>query len=158
MLEPITVIHADEIIGVLSDPVLYEFTGGAPLELAELRLRYESQSRGYSLDESERWWNWLVRETASGEAAGYVQATMTVVDRVIDVAWVVGTKYQRRGYAKEASAAMVGWLRANLDRGGAMTFTAHVLPDHQASNAVARSLGLRPSETIIAGEVRWVST
>jgi hypothetical protein len=36
-------------------------------------------------------------------------------------------------------------------------FTANIHPDHAASQGVARSLGLRPSESVLDGEVCWRS-
>ena len=46
---------------------------------------------------------------------------------------------------------MVAWLRDH----GVDTVVAHVHPDNAASAAVAGALGLRPTETIVDGEVRW---
>jgi hypothetical protein len=39
-LVPLRVEHAAEMAGVLSDPALHTFIGGAPLSAAELRERY----------------------------------------------------------------------------------------------------------------------
>lgn len=72
-------------------------------------------------------------------------------DAVADVAWVIAAPDQRRGYAREAAAAMVGRLR----RHGARVVNAYVRPQHEASMAVARSLGLHRTETMVDGEVRW---
>jgi RimJ/RimL family protein N-acetyltransferase len=65
---------------------------------------------------------------------------------------VIAAARQGRGYAKEAAAAMVAWLEQQSVRG----FVAHIYPDHAASNRVARHLGLRPTNVMEDGEVRWV--
>jgi RimJ/RimL family protein N-acetyltransferase len=82
-----------------------------------------------------------------------VQATVTERDRALtaEIAWVIGTGQQRQGFAREAALAMVAWLREQ----GVTTFVAHVHPQHEASKAVARALGLAPTEAVVDGEVRW---
>ncbi|RII97089.1 GNAT family N-acetyltransferase, partial [Clavibacter michiganensis subsp. insidiosus] len=48
---------------------------------------------------------------------------------------------------------MVEWLR----EGGVGIVRAHIHPDHAASAAVARRLGLAPTDERVDGEVRWES-
>ena len=155
VLEPLRVAHADEMAGVLDDPALHTFTGGEPATPEQLRSRYAKQVVGHSADGCEQWLNWVARDRTSGAAVGYVQATVTEHDgqRSADVAWVVGVPHQGHGYASEAAKLMVGWLREQ----GVAAVTAHVHPDHPASNSVARRLGLRPTDTTVDGEVRWTS-
>jgi RimJ/RimL family protein N-acetyltransferase len=85
-----------------------------------------------------------------------VQATVfDEATRVVaEVAWVIATTYQGKGFATEASQAMVAWLRAN----GVDRVVAHIHPHHEASIAVARSLGLHPTDTVLNGETRWEGT
>jgi RimJ/RimL family protein N-acetyltransferase len=71
-----------------------------------------------------------------------------------EVAWVIGTPYQGLGHATEAAVTMVTWLRSQAPVG----VVAHVHPEHAASSAVARSIGLTPSTTLVDGEVEWVDT
>jgi RimJ/RimL family protein N-acetyltransferase len=154
-LEPLRVEHAGEMADVLADPGLYRYVGGAPPSAAQLEARYARQVVGRSPDERHGWLNWTVRERA-GAAVGTVQATLTVIDgqTEAEIAWVIGSAYQRRGYATEAAGAMVQWLRSRA----ATTIVAHIHPDHQASMAVARHLGLGATDSIVGGETRWVST
>ncbi len=99
--------------------------------------------------------NWVVRETATGRATGFVQATLTGDEELVaDVAWVVGVEHQGNGIATEAAGAMVAWL-AGL---GTVRVQADIHPDNAGSNAVARRLGLGPTATVVDGEVRWVRT
>ena len=150
-LVPLTVADADEMVGVLSGPALYAFTGGAPPGLDELRARYARQAAG-SPDGREEWRNWVLRLEPGGEAVGYVQATITGEGRRAEIAWVVGLRWQGRGYATEAARALVGWLDAR----GVAVIQAHIHPEHAASAAVARRAGLRPSGVIEDGEQLWL--
>jgi RimJ/RimL family protein N-acetyltransferase len=150
VLEPLLVGHADELVLVLRDPELHRFVGGEPLGVDALRERFALLVRGHSADGGEEWFNWVVRE-AGGVAVGTVQATVTRGGRTAEVAWVIGTAWQGRGYAGEAARALVGWLVA----GGVLEVVAHVHPDHVASEGVARRAGLVPTETFLDGERRW---
>jgi len=140
---------------VLADPALYTFTGGEPPSAAELRRRYDVQATGRSPDATERWLNWIVRRRAEGDAIGYVQATAGVQPgAAVDVAWVIGTRWQGRGFAGEAAAAMADWLVAS----GFGAITAHIHPDHAASAAVARRIRLEPTGEVEDGERVWRRT
>lgn len=150
VLEPLAVEHAGELVHVLGDPALHTFVGGAPLSLEELRGRYERLVVGHSADGSEEWFNWVVRGPG-GAAVGTVQATVTDGGTKAEIAWVIGTPWQGRGYASEAARALVGWLTA----GGVVDVAAHVHPEHAASEAVARRAGLSPTGTFHDGERRW---
>ncbi|UKF80366.1 GNAT family N-acetyltransferase [Clavibacter californiensis] len=157
-LEPLVVAHAREMVTVLADPALYRFTGGEPPSPAALEVRFARQAAGRSPDGSARWLVWILRERASGRAAGFVQATVTGDGdgdgaRVAEVAWLVGTAAQGSGAAVECAAAMVAWLRQD----GIGIVRANIHPDHAASAAVARRLGLTATDERVDGEVRWES-
>lgn len=146
-LLPLRVEHAEEMAVVLADPALHAFTGDAPLPVAELRARYQRQVAG-SPDPAEAWGNWVIRLDAEGALTGYVQATATA-DQA-EIAWVVGTPWQRRGIAKEAAQGLVAALTG--------TVLAHIHPDHRASEEVAAAAGLAPTEQWQDGERRWELT
>lgn len=148
-LEPLRVEHAEEMAPALGDPALHEFIGGEPATVEELRERYRRQVVGHSPDGTEGWLNWVVRHRASGAPVGTVQATLT--GDGAEVAWVIATTHQRRGYAGEAATAMAEWLR----RRGVRVLTAYVHPEHRASARVAERLGLAATEQQVDGEVRW---
>ena len=139
------------MVAVLADPALYRFTGGKPPTPVDLERRYRAQVAGRSPDGTETWRNWIVRLRDGGAAVGFVQATLTDADTTADVAWVIGTPWQGRGYATEAAGAMV----AHLVAGGVRTVTAHVHPDHAASESVAARIGLRPTGEVEDGERLW---
>lgn len=152
-LEPLRVEHAGEMVEVLSAPALYEYIGGRPPSLEQLRARYTRQAVGHSPDGREGWLNWIARERETGIAVGTVKATLTNggAGRTAELAWVIGAAHQRRGYATEAAAAMVEWLRAK----GIDTVTAHIHPAHTASMGVATHLGLTATDVAEDGETRW---
>ena len=156
-LDHLAVSDAAEMTGVLADPGLYRFIGGEPPSLPDLERRYASQVLGRSPDGTETWRNWIVRlrdadENGARDAAvGYVQATLTCHDRAADVAWLIGVRWQGRGYATEAARTMVSHLVAD----GVRTVTAHVHPDHAASEQVAVRIGLRPTDELEDDERVW---
>jgi RimJ/RimL family protein N-acetyltransferase len=146
VLTPLDVADADEMVDVLSDPDLYAFTGGEPPSLDQLQVQYRHQTAG-SPRADEEWHNWIVR--LEGISVGFVQATVS--RGAADLAWVVGTPWQGKGYATESSRAMRDWL-VGL---GVSTFFAHIHTDHAASEAVAAKLGMRPTGRIDDGEMIW---
>jgi RimJ/RimL family protein N-acetyltransferase len=147
-LLPLQVGYAEAMAKVLSDPQLYAFIGGEPATAEALAARYERQTAG-SPDPSESWLNWVISSLESDALVGYVQAT--VVADTAEIAWVVGTTWQGRGYAKEAAQGLVDWLAAQ----GARTVVAHVHPDHRASALVAAAAGLTCTDQLQDGEYRW---
>jgi RimJ/RimL family protein N-acetyltransferase len=149
ILEPLRVEHADELAPALDDLRLHEFIGGQPATADELRRRYALQAVGHSPDGRQGWLNWIARHRQTGAPVGTVQATLN--PGVAEVAWVIGVAHQRQGYAREAAAALAGWLRAL----GGYTLIAHIHPEHHASIAVAKRIGLRPSDVMVDGERRW---
>jgi RimJ/RimL family protein N-acetyltransferase len=80
-----------------------------------------------------------------------VQATIRDAGRTAHVAWVIGVDWQRQGFASEAAAALVEWLRA----GGVDEVVAHIHPDHAASATVATRAGLQPTDDLVDGELVW---
>jgi RimJ/RimL family protein N-acetyltransferase len=154
-LEPLRLDHAREMAHVLDDPALYRYTGGSPPSEEELSARYARQSSGVSPDGRQGWLNWVLRLRSDGGAVGIVQCTLTEQGDAVnaDLAWVVGIHHQGAGVATEAAVAMIGWLRGL----GIAAFTAHIHPDHAASAAVARRLGLAQTPLVERGETRWAT-
>jgi RimJ/RimL family protein N-acetyltransferase len=145
-LLPLRVEYAVPMADVLSDPSLYTFTGGEPPTVEALEARYRRQLAGPD-HADERWLNWVVRY--DDELIGYVQATVNA--STAEIAWVIGTDWQGRGFAKEAAQGLVTWLRAqNISR-----IIAHVHPDHTASAAVAAAIGLARTDVLEDGEYLW---
>ncbi|MET9851526.1 GNAT family N-acetyltransferase [Streptomyces sp. NPDC006450] len=147
-LVPLRASHAEEMAAVLSDPDLYVFIGGEPPTETALRARYERLAAG-SPDPGVAWGNWVIRLKDEGCLTGTVQATVS--GDTAEIAWVVGTPWQRRGIAREAASAM----KDRLLTLGVRTVIAHIHPGHTASAAVAGGIGLAPTDRWQDGEVRW---
>jgi RimJ/RimL family protein N-acetyltransferase len=154
-LEPLRVDHAAEMTPVLADPSLYGFTGGGPPTLEALRAQYERQATGRSPDGAESWLNWIVRRRDDASAIGFVQAAISSDPPQAPVtavlAWVIGARFQGQGYAREATGALVDWLQ----RVGVGRLVAYINAENAASIAVARALGMAPTDERVDGEVVW---
>jgi RimJ/RimL family protein N-acetyltransferase len=150
-LMPLRVEDADEMVTVLGDERMYEFTGGCPPSLDELRGRYRRLIVGHSADGSALWLNWVVRLTAEDVAVGAMQATLAADRSSADVAWEIGVPWQGRGIASEAASAVVQWLLGE----GVGTITAFIHPEHRASGRVAAKAGLAPTSEVADGETMW---
>lgn len=152
VLLPLLVEHAHEMVGVLSDPRLYTFTGGSPPTPVVLRARYERLARG-SPDPAVTWCNWVIKLSDAGRLAGTVQATISTHAEglMAEIAWVVGTPWQGRGIATEAAKALIAWLGDQSVR----AVIAHIHPDNRASAGVATAAGLTPTREWQEGEQRW---
>ena len=154
-LVPLSVEHADEMAVVLGDPNLHAFTGGSPSTAEELSERYERQVGG-SPNPAVSWLNLVLRLRDEDCLVGYVQSTVRPADGadgdVAEIAWVVGTPWQRRGLAAEAAKGLADWL---AQQPTVKTIIAHIQPDHQASAAVAAAAGLTPTEEWVDGEIKW---
>ncbi|WP_326623422.1 GNAT family N-acetyltransferase [Streptomyces decoyicus] len=151
-LLPLLVEHAEELAVALSDPDLHTFIGGAPATPEALRTRHERLVAG-STDPAVTWCNWVIQLRDQDCLVGTVQATVTAEGngKAAEVAWVVGTQWQRRGIATEAARGLVAWLLRQQVR----TLVAHIHPDHAASAAVAAAAGLTPTSQEQEGEIRW---
>ncbi len=88
-LEPLVRGHAPEMFAALSAPAIYRYIEEKPpVSLEALADRYERLESRKSADGRQLWLNWVVRESASGKVAGYVQATV-LEDRAALVAYLI---------------------------------------------------------------------
>lgn len=139
-LEPLTRKHAPEMLAALSDPAIYTYTDEAPpTSLEALAERYSKLESRHSADDSELWLNWVVREAASGEVAGFVQATV-MANRSAYIAYVIAPLMQRLGYGREATGMMIRELRETY---GVRSLLANVDKRNAASIALVVGLGFQ---------------
>jgi [ribosomal protein S5]-alanine N-acetyltransferase len=110
-LEPLVVAHAHEMYRVLSDPAIYEFENEPPSSEAALAGRYLALERRKSLDGTQQWLNWVIR-VQSGDAAGYVQATVLSGGHAY-VAYELASRFWRQGIGSAAVAAALHELRVH---------------------------------------------
>lgn len=112
-LEPLVAAHAEEMFEPMSAPEIYEFIAGEPpTSLSSLRQRYRQLERGRSADGRQLWLNWVVR-LASGQCAGYVQATI-YHGSTGDLAFVFAPRYWGRSVAFEACQAAIQYMAREL--------------------------------------------
>ncbi len=64
---------------------------------------------------------------------------------------MIGLAWQGRGYATEASLALIGWLESR----GVTRITANIQSGHVASEAVAGRIGLLPTDEFVDSERVW---
>jgi hypothetical protein len=76
-----------------------------------LRERYRCQVVGHSAEGSQPWFNWMLRHRETGLAVGFLQATVSTQngESVAEIAWVVASAHQGRGYARQAAEVLVRW-------------------------------------------------
>lgn len=143
--------HAVAMFTILKSPELYRYTGNAPpISQQALSGDFRYLEKRRSPDQSEIWLNWVVELKGDGPI-GYVQATLS--DQRAAVAWVIGLRWQRQGFATEAAAAMKDWIQSNYR----VSIHACVNPRHAASERVAEKIGLSRTDTLIEGEYLWTS-
>ena len=138
-LEPQTAVHAAEMFVVLKDPRIYEHENEPPASEQWLRERYAKLESRRSRDGSEHWLNWVLR-LASGEAIGYVQATVEANDRAF-IAYVLASRWWGQGLASEAVRAMMDELR---DAYGVLHFVAVFKRGNERSRRLLERLGFEP--------------
>jgi RimJ/RimL family protein N-acetyltransferase len=139
-LEPQVAAHAAEMFPVLQDPRIYEYENEPPQSEDWLRDRFAKLETRRSGDGSEHWLNWVVR-LASGEAIGYVQATVEAGGRSF-VAYVLASRWWGQGLAIEAVRAMMDELRNAY---GARHFVAVFKRRNERSRRLLERLGFEPA-------------
>ena len=107
-LEPQTVVHAQEMFVVLSDPAIYEYENEPPASIEWLRARFAKLESRWSTDGQEQWLNWVIRLPTS-ELVGYVQATVRSNGGAA-IAYELSSAYWGRGLASEAVWALIAEL------------------------------------------------
>jgi ribosomal-protein-alanine N-acetyltransferase len=136
-LEPLRARHAAPLLDVLAAPEIYEHLDEAPpADLEVLEDRYRRLETRRSPDGSQEWLNWAVQVEATGEYAGYVQATVEAGSA--EVAYVLGPAWWGRGLATEAVTLMCAHLAVDH---AVTRLTAHVAPGNRPSRSLLERLG-----------------
>ena len=121
---------------VLSEASLHDYIDSSPPESVDaLRQRYLQPEARTSPDQSQIWLNWAVVLPEVGPI-GFVQAT--VIGASAWVAYLLGREYWSRGYASEATVAMLGHLTSVHK---IASFKATVEVENANSVALLRRLG-----------------
>ncbi|MBU6257502.1 MAG: GNAT family N-acetyltransferase [Burkholderiales bacterium] len=136
-LEPLAIEHAEAMYGVLAQAAIYRYLDlSAPASVEALRAVYARRCSGGPADGSEVWCNWIVAPQGAAPI-GYVQATL-IARRRAWIAYVLEPGSWGRGYASEATAAMLVHLR-NAHR--IDEFRAQVEADNARSIRLLERLG-----------------
>ena len=96
---------------ILNDPKLYIYLPEDPPSLAELEKRFSFWEPGISPDQSEYWLNWVLKDLESQLIVGTIQAGVHRESKVATIAYMLGSNFQRKGYAFEAIAALIQFLK-----------------------------------------------
>lgn len=133
-IEPLREDHAEELYAALSDERVGRYLGGPDVESLDwLRDRIRRLIAGAPAGSGQEWWNAVV--LLDGVVIGRVEATLH--DGDAEVAYVLGPRWWRQGYASEAAA----WLLEELRAAGVARAWATVLPGNAGSRGVLRRLG-----------------
>ncbi len=143
-LEPIRPQHADEAWPHLDDPRMWIFFPSLrPKSREHLRAIYELWANpGHVKGEVRE--NWACRDRGAGELVGTTQATIFPGQAVSYIAYGIFAAYQRKGYGREAVAAVVAHLREKHD---VARIYAEMNTRNDASFRLVVSLGFRRVET-----------
>lgn len=110
-MEPAQPPHAAETFEYLRDEAMWaHFPHLRPESEEALRATYARRELG-APGENERWENWIVRDRASGDAVGDLQATILCDERAATIAYGVFVPFRGHGYGREAAAALLEHLR-----------------------------------------------
>jgi ribosomal-protein-alanine N-acetyltransferase len=144
VLESVRAAHADETWPRQDDDRMWTyFPELRPHSLEHLRTIYERREHG-SPDDSQIWLNYVCRERETGKIAGEVQTTIFTGACVAYVAYAIFPEFQRKGYAREAVAALIEHVRRDYD---IAQFFAEMDTRNEASYRLAESLGFVRVET-----------
>lgn len=137
-IEPLRAEHLPELAVQLRRPEVYEHIGGTPsLEDFILDRERALQGPGAAV-RNEHWLNYLVRERASSQMLGRLEAT--VHDSVAEVAFLFSPSNWGKGYAHEALA----WMHNEIQQSyGIACFWATTV----AANTRCQALLLRSGYT-----------
>ncbi len=127
----------------LRDPLMYEFIPrSAPADVADVELRFLRVKHETAPDRLEQWLNWTVWLCESGAGIGTIEATVKPGRRV-EIGYLFDPRMWRRGFGREAVAAMIEHLQAQ----GAASFEASIDIRNIASKALAAALGFTHIDT-----------
>jgi [ribosomal protein S5]-alanine N-acetyltransferase len=134
---------AEAMFDALRHPDMYPYIPRiAPKSVEDVVTRFTRVMQETAPDRTEQWLNWTVWLRETGAPLGTVEATVSL-DRCVSVGYLFDPRVWRRGYAREAVAAMIEYLKAQ----GAASFEAVIDVRNEASKALAARLGFRHGQT-----------
>jgi RimJ/RimL family protein N-acetyltransferase len=102
--------HADELYPEFSEEESFRYTAGrTPASLQALRQEFAGLRAGPAPGSDETWLNWVIREPATGNLVGAVQATI-----FNEGALWIGYRIIRSASGRGVATAAVQWLLGEL--------------------------------------------
>ncbi len=112
-LEPINIGHVENLLPILNDEQIYEYLPQNPPTREKLLKQYEMWEARRSPDRTQLWLNWAVKTTRE-QYIGYFQVGWDEKNGFY-VAYVIGPKFQKQGFAFEGLSAVISFLRVHLE-------------------------------------------
>ena len=141
----ITKEHASLLLPLLQHPDLYTFLPQDPPSLDKLEQQYAFWEQRKSPDNSEYWLNWVIFLTDSQRAIGTLQAGIELATSQASIAYLIGTAFQRQGFATEATSALIDHLHQQYQ---VSSIKAWIDTRNTASIRLVKKLGMRQVEFI----------
>lgn len=143
-LESVAICHAAEMVQLLADEALHRFVPSDPPTLHALEDTYRYWEKRISPKGDELWLNWIAREKRSKLAIGHFQAGIKASGEA-SIAYTVGIKFQRRGFALEALKEICQFLENKIK---AAPIKAWIDTRNIASISLVKKLGMNQIATI----------
>lgn len=152
--EPVVTRHAHAMATLLCDERLFEYLSESLPSRESLEADYEFLTDGRSPDGAEHWLTWILFLRGEQSPIGFVQATLPEPSGTgaFQLAYVIGARHWRRGYAREAVAALLDLVFA---RYAVKRAVAEMDTRNDASRRLVESLGFTRAATVFgAGTIR----
>ena len=135
------------MFALLSDPKIYRYENQPPPSLEWLRERFAKLESRRSPDGREQWLNWVIR-LETGEAAGYVQATVHE-DGHAAIAYVLGSRFWDKGIGRAAVSSLIARLKGEY---GVRRLTAVLKRANARSRLLLERLGFSEADFPVADD------
>jgi RimJ/RimL family protein N-acetyltransferase len=128
----------------LRDPAIYAYIPRSPpTEVADVEQRFARIMQETAPGRAGQWLNWTVWLRENSTPIGMTEATVQP-DGAVSIGYMFDPRCWRRGFGREAVAAMLGLLATH----GATAFEATIDIRNEASRALAASRGFKLAATI----------
>jgi RimJ/RimL family protein N-acetyltransferase len=149
---------AADLFEYLSDPEIYRFEPGEPINRAQAEQRARDMASAPDF--------WAIELAAAGKVIGqlYFDQIEPAERLTCELGYILNPAYQRQGYGSEAAGALV---QHALTAGGMHRVVAHCNPENTASWKLLEKIGFRREGLLhrnvffrrdAAGEPLWTDT
>jgi len=140
VIEPMAHAHAEELVAAITDPAPGERPAWPePATVESTHARIEHLARGLG-DDGARWFNFVMRRADDGVLIGRLEASTHGAWG--EIAYVLGPRHQRLGFAREG----VRWLLDSLRAAGVTELWACIAPANASSIRLVAALGFVPAD------------